>query len=108
MKRYRQSLSIGAKTLLSHVTLAVVVIALASVISYTPEGLATDAPAVQALAQAEGLWAHALSVGMRRRLVEQGAESFADPIAACEDAMATAWPRTLDAPGVPNLSGAGE
>ena len=35
MKRYRQSLSIGAKTLLSHVTLAVVVIALASVISYT-------------------------------------------------------------------------
>ena len=79
-----------------------------SVISYTPEGLATDAPAVQALAQAEGLWAHALSVGMRRRLVEQGAESFADPIAACEDAMATAWPRTLDAPGVPNLSGAGE
>ena len=79
-----------------------------SVISYTPEGLATDAPAVQALAQAEGLWAHALSVGMRRRLVEQGTESFADPIAACEDAMATAWPRTLDAPGVPNLSGAGE
>ncbi len=31
----RQSLSIGAKTLLSHITLAVVVIALASVISYT-------------------------------------------------------------------------
>ena len=31
----RQSLSIGAKTLLSHMTLAVVVIALASVISYT-------------------------------------------------------------------------
>ena len=35
MKRYGQSLSIGAKTLLSHVTLAVVVIALASAISYT-------------------------------------------------------------------------
>ena len=34
-KRYRHSLSIGAKTMLSHVTLAVVVIALASVISYT-------------------------------------------------------------------------
>ena len=35
MKKYRQSLSIGAKILLSHVTLAVVVIALASAISYT-------------------------------------------------------------------------
>ena len=74
-----------------------------SVISYTPEGLATDAPAVQALAQAEGLWAHALSVGMRRKLVEQGIESFDDPVAACEDAMHTAWPRELDAPGIPNL-----
>ena len=35
LKKIRRSLSIGAKTLLSHVTLAVVVIALASVISYT-------------------------------------------------------------------------
>lgn len=35
MKKHKQSLSIGAKTLLSHVTLAVVVIALASIISYT-------------------------------------------------------------------------
>ena len=35
IRKYRQSLSIGAKTLLSHVTLAVVVIALPSVISYT-------------------------------------------------------------------------
>ncbi len=35
MKKHRKSLSIGAKTLLSHVTLAVVVIALASIISYT-------------------------------------------------------------------------
>ena len=35
MKKYRQTLSIGAKILLSHVTLAVVVIALASAISYT-------------------------------------------------------------------------
>ena len=34
-KRYGQSLSIGAKTLISHITLAIVVIALASVISYT-------------------------------------------------------------------------
>lgn len=70
-----------------------------SVISYTPQGLAADAPAVQALAQAEGLWAHALSVGMRRKLVEQGVECFDDPIAACEDAMHTAWPRELDEPG---------
>ena len=70
-----------------------------SVIAYTPEGLAADAPAVQAMAQAEGLWAHALSVGMRRKLVEQGAETFADPIAACEDALHTAWPRELDKPG---------
>ncbi len=35
MKRKTQALSIGAKTLLSHITLAVVVIALASAISYT-------------------------------------------------------------------------
>ena len=74
-----------------------------SVLYYTPEGLAADAPAVQALAQAEGLWAHALSVGMRRKLVEQGTESFTDPVAACENALSTAWPRELDAPGVPNI-----
>ena len=74
-----------------------------SVISYTPEGLTADAPHVQAMAQAEGLWAHALSVGLRRKLVEQGAEGFADPIGACADALRTAWPRDLDAPGVPNL-----
>ncbi len=79
-----------------------------SVICYSPEGLTTDAPSVQALAQAEGLWAHALSVGMRRKLIEQGTERFADAAAACEDAMRTAWPRTLDAPGIPNLSGNGE
>ncbi len=79
-----------------------------SVICYTPEGLRDDAPAVQALAQAEGLWAHALSVGLRRKLVEQGRESFANPAQACEDALHTAWPRELGAPGVPNLSGESE
>ena len=79
-----------------------------SVISYTPEGLLADAPSVQALAQAEGLWAHALSVGMRRRLAEQGQEAYADPAAACEGALRVAWPRDLDAPGVPNLAGNGE
>ena len=76
-----------------------------SVICYTPEGLAADGPAVQALAQSEGLWAHALSVGLRRKLVEEGADRFADAAAACKGAGATAWPRTLDAPGVPYLPG---
>ena len=74
-----------------------------SVISYTPTGLATDGPAVQALAQSEGLWAHALSVGLRRKLVEEGADGFADPVAACEGAGDTAWPRKLATPGTPYL-----
>lgn len=74
-----------------------------SVIAYSPEGLSTDAPAVQALAQAEGLWAHALSVGMRRKLLAEGTDRFADPAAATQDAMDTAWPRKLDEPGRPNL-----
>ena len=74
-----------------------------SVISYSAAGLAADGPAVQTLAQAEGLWAHALSVGMRRKLLAEGTETFADPLAACEDAMSCAWPKTLDAPGVPKL-----
>ena len=76
-----------------------------SVISYTPAGLATDGPAVQALAQSEGLWAHALSVGLRRKLVAAGEEGFTDAAAACEGAGKTAWPRDLDAPGVPYLPG---
>ena len=76
-----------------------------SVIAYTKDGLAADAPAVQALAQAEGLWAHALSVGLRRKLVDDGVDMFADPEEACAEAMHTAWPRTLDEPGVPNLGG---
>ena len=37
-----------------------------SVICYTPEGLLSDAPATQRLAEAEGLWAHALSAALRR------------------------------------------
>ena len=76
-----------------------------SVISYTPEGLLGDGPAVQALAQAEGLWAHALSVGMRRKLLAEGTDKFADPAAACEGAGRTAWPRDLKTPGVPDLNG---
>ena len=76
-----------------------------SVISYTPEGLLADAGAVQVLAQSEGLWAHALSVGLRRRLAETGAEAYDDPAAACEGAGAVAWPTPLAAPGVPYLPG---
>lgn len=79
-----------------------------SVIAYTPEGLLADAPSVQALAQAEGLWAHALSVGLRRRLAEGGLERHADEAAACEDAMRVAWPRDLDAPEALRLPGFGE
>ena len=74
-----------------------------SVISYSPEGLRADGPAVQAMAQAEGLWAHALSVGMRMRLLDEGGQAFADSAMACEGAMECAWPRKLDEPGVPRL-----
>lgn len=76
-----------------------------SVISYTPEGLRADGPSVQALAQAEGLWAHALSVGLRQKLLDEGGDSFADAAAACDEAMKTAWPQQLSKPGVPSLSG---
>ena len=69
-----------------------------SVISYTREGLAADGPAVQTLAQAEGLFSHALSVGMRRRLVEAGTDTYADPVAACEDIYRVAWPEDLAEP----------
>ena len=79
-----------------------------SVIAYTPAGLAADGPAVQTMAQAEGLWAHALSVGMRRKLLDEGTERFTDPLAACSGADATAWPERLSTPGVPRLSGTGE
>ena len=33
-------------------------------------------PATQTMAQAEGLWAHALSAGLRRKMVEEGLEGF--------------------------------
>ena len=80
-----------------------------SVIAYSPEGLASDGPAVQTLAQAEGLGAHALSVGMRRKLLENASERFDDPVAACADAMSCAWPEELEAPATLKLPGfAGE
>ncbi len=59
-----------------------------SVISYTPEGLLADAPSVQALAQSEGLWAHALSVGLRRRIAEGGTYD-------ADDVHRVAWPEDL-------------
>ncbi|WP_455139498.1 histidinol dehydrogenase [Thermophilibacter sp.] len=63
-----------------------------SVISYTPEGLLADAPAVQTLAQSEGLWAHALSVGLRRRLAEGGTYD-------ASDVHRVAWPSDLELRG---------
>ena len=62
-----------------------------SVISYTPEGLLADAPSAQTLAQSEGLWAHALSVGLRRRLAEGGTYDV-------DDVRRVAWPEDLPAP----------
>lgn len=76
-----------------------------SVISYTPEGLLADAPATQAMAEAEGLWAHALSAGLRRKLVSEGLDRFGDAEAATKDAMAVAWPTQLSAPGRVSLDG---
>lgn len=67
-----------------------------SVVCYTPEGLCSDGPAAQTLAQAEGLWAHALSVGLRRKLVEEGLESF-DGV-DLGDIGRIAWPVDLAAP----------
>ena len=63
-----------------------------SVICYTPDGLIADAPATQTLAQGEGLWAHALSVGLRRRMLEGGADAVALDALGAEDLTAVAWP----------------
>ena len=67
-----------------------------SVICYTPEGLMNDAPATQTMAQAEGLWAHALSAGLRRKMVEEGLEGF-DGV-DLGDINRIAWPVDLVAP----------
>ena len=63
-----------------------------SVICYTPEGLLADAPSVQTLAQAEGLWAHALSVGLRRCAAEGGEVDVSD-------VHRVAWPADLGTTG---------
>ena len=70
-----------------------------SIISYTAEGLIADGPAVQTLAQAEGLWAHALSVGMRLGLAQEGRDGFRDMAEATADAGTRAWPVPLAEPG---------
>lgn len=63
-----------------------------SVVCYTPAGLMADAPATQRLAEAEGLWAHALSVGLRRRQLEQGSAALAPETLAAADLTRIAWP----------------
>lgn len=63
-----------------------------SVICYTPEGLLFDAPATQRLAEAEGLWAHALSAALRRRMLEQGEDSVSAESLAAADLTKVAWP----------------
>lgn len=67
-----------------------------SVVCYTSEGLALDGPCAQTLAQAEGLWAHALSVGLRRTLLESGRDGF-DGV-DLGDIGAIAWPEKLADP----------
>lgn len=63
-----------------------------SVICYTPQGLMNDAPATQAMARREGLWAHALSAGLRRRVLQQGEDSVSADALRGEDLTAVAWP----------------
>ena len=63
-----------------------------SVICYTPEGLLSDAPATQRLAEAEGLWAHALSAALRRRVLEQGEDAVSAESLAAADLTKVAWP----------------
>ena len=63
-----------------------------SVICYTPEGLLSDAPATQRLAEAEGLWAHALSAALRRRALEQGEGAVSAESLAAADLTKVAWP----------------
>ncbi len=77
-----------------------------SVICYTPEGLLADAPATQTIAQAEGLWAHALSVGIRRVMAEALAGApegtFGVALDLAGRAGEVAWPEALPVPaGVP-------
>ena len=77
-----------------------------SVVCYTPAGLLADADATQTLAQAEGLWAHALSVGLRAKLAREGFAGY-DGVSLGE-AGRIAWPVDLAKPGQDASGGAGE
>lgn len=63
-----------------------------SVVCYTPAGLLADAPATQRMACAEGLWAHGLSVGLRRRSLELGEAAVSAAALADVDLGKVAWP----------------
>ena len=51
-----------------------------------------DAPATQRLAEAEGLWSHALSAALRRRMLEEGEDAVTYEALAAADLTAVAWP----------------
>ena len=57
-----------------------------------PRALLSDAPATQRLAEAEGLWAHALSAALRRRVLEQGEDAVSAESLAAADLTKVAWP----------------
>ncbi len=78
----------------------------------------SDAPATQRLAEAEGLWAHALSAALRRRVLEQGEDAVSAESLAAADLTKVAWPGDavatvaegvdLAAAGADGVSSAGE
>ena len=51
-----------------------------------------DAPATQRLAEAEGLWSHALSAALRRRMLEEGEDAVTYEALAAADLTVVAWP----------------
>ena len=55
-----------------------------SVLQYSPAALMRDSEAVITLADHEGLWAHAQSVRLRRKLVEQDAQAAGEVDGAAE------------------------
>ena len=55
---------------------------------YSPAMIEQSCSMALTIAQAEGLWAHALSVGLRRRLAEGGSFDV-------NDVARVAWPETL-------------
>ena len=75
-----------------------------SVICYTPAGLLADAPATQRLAEAEGLWSHALSAALRRRVLEEGEEAVTRESLAAADLTKVAWPGDAPATVAAGLS----